>query len=141
MGICTSTRSSWECRYIVQVRCLPSFSLFVGTRQATTAIPSAIATLAIGNLGALVQTDLKRLLAFVFVLFALLGTFLIYAAFKPSLQTIAILGGLVSTTAFFWLVLSGAGYNSSMTRVLYADVIAIVCLLAAATSTRKRHET
>ena len=66
------------------------------------------------------------------VLFALLGAFLIYAAFKPSFHVVAILGGLVSATAFLWLALTTSEYNTSMTRVLYADVIAIICLLVAA---------
>jgi len=66
------------------------------------------------------------------VLFALLGALLVYAAFKPSFHAVAILGGLVSATAFLWLAMITSEYNSSMTKVLYADVIAIVCLLVAA---------
>jgi hypothetical protein len=66
------------------------------------------------------------------VLFALFGAFLVYAAFKPSFQVVAILGGIVSATAFLWLAMTTAEYNSSITKVLYADVIAIICLLVAA---------
>ena len=67
------------------------------------------------------------------VLFVLLGAFLVYAAFRPSFQTVAILGGLLSTTAFLWLALSSWDYNESMTKVVYADILAIICLLLAAT--------
>ena len=68
------------------------------------------------------------------VLFALLGAFLTYAAFKPSFHAVAILGGLVSAAAFLWLALTTSDYNASMTKVVYADIIAIVCLLIAATT-------
>ena len=67
------------------------------------------------------------------VLFTLLGLLLIYAAFKPSLQTLAIFGGLVSASAFLWLAMTAPEYNSNLTRVVYADIVAIVALLIAVT--------
>ncbi len=66
------------------------------------------------------------------VLFAILGAFLVYSAFTPSFQNIAILGGLISATAFLWIAVTTSDYNSNMTRVVYADIIAIICLLIAA---------
>lgn len=68
------------------------------------------------------------------VLFALLGSFLMYAAFKPSFHAVAMVGGLVSTTAFLWLAVTTSGHNSSITKIVYVDVIAIICLLVAATT-------
>ena len=68
------------------------------------------------------------------VLFALLGAFLVYASIKPPFQAVAILGGLVSTAAFLWLAVTISDYNSSLTKVVYADVIAVVCLLIAAST-------
>ncbi len=66
------------------------------------------------------------------VLFTLLGAFLIYAAFEPSIRIVAILGGLVSATTFLWLALTTSDYNANMTKVIYADLIAIACLLVSA---------
>ncbi|PHR86971.1 MAG: phosphopantetheine adenylyltransferase [Blastopirellula sp.] len=67
------------------------------------------------------------------VLFALLGLLLVYAAFKPSFHVVAMVGGLVSATAFLWLAVTASGHNLSITKSVYVDVIAIVCLLIAAT--------
>lgn len=63
------------------------------------------------------------------VLFGLLGTFLIAAAFKPNLQAAAFIAGLASVTSFLWLALSVGGYNAQLARVVIADVVALACLL------------
>ena len=62
------------------------------------------------------------------VLFGLLGAFLIYAAFKPPFQGIAILAGLISVVSFMILAWSVGGYNAQLVTVFNADVIALVCL-------------
>lgn len=66
------------------------------------------------------------------VLFGLLGLFLLYAAFQPSLQALAIVAGLVSVVSFMAIAWSVGGYNDSVRRVVVADVVAIIALLAAA---------
>ena len=63
------------------------------------------------------------------VLFGLLGAFLIYAAFKPSIQLIALLGGSVSVVSFIVLAWSVGGYNAQLATVFKADLIALVCLV------------
>lgn len=66
------------------------------------------------------------------ILFAILGAFLIFAAFRPHLQTLAITAGLVSALAFLWLAWSTGSYNGNIGKVVLADVIATISLLAAA---------
>ncbi|MBU3671156.1 MAG: phosphopantetheine adenylyltransferase [Sinobacteraceae bacterium] len=66
------------------------------------------------------------------VLFGILGAFLIYAAFRPSYQLMALIAGSVSVISF--LVIAGliGGYNTGIARVVSADVLAVICLLIAA---------
>lgn len=63
------------------------------------------------------------------VLFGLLGTFLVYAAFRPALQVMAIAAGLVSVASFNLLALTTGGYSDAIGRVVTADWIALACLL------------
>lgn len=65
------------------------------------------------------------------VLFGLLGLFLMYAAFQPSLQTLAIIAGLVSVVSFIAIAWSVGGYNESVRKVVIADITAIVALIGA----------
>ena len=66
------------------------------------------------------------------VLFGILGAFLIYAAFRPGLQLAALIAGAVSVVSF--LVIAGmiGGYNTGITRVVTADIVAVVCLMIGA---------
>lgn len=63
------------------------------------------------------------------VLFGLLGVFLLYAAFRPSLQLAAFVAGFVSVASFLYLSWSVGGYNAQLARVFIADIIALVCLI------------
>ncbi len=63
------------------------------------------------------------------VLFGLLGLFLVYAAFRPGLQTPAFLAGFASVLSFLWLAWWQGGYNPQIQRVVIADVVALVCLV------------
>ena len=65
------------------------------------------------------------------VLFGLIGSFLIYAAFKPAIQPIAFIAGLLSVSSFIWLAWSIGGYNAAIRNVVIADIVALVCLLIA----------
>lgn len=62
------------------------------------------------------------------VLFGLLGAFLLWAAFVPSLQALAFIAGWVSVGSFLWLAWSRGGYNAAVQRVVIADAVALVCL-------------
>jgi hypothetical protein len=66
------------------------------------------------------------------VLFGLLGSFMLFAAFRPSLQAAALVVGFVSVVSFLWLASSTGGYNASIGRVFAADVVALVCLVVGA---------
>jgi hypothetical protein len=65
------------------------------------------------------------------VLFGLLGLFLVYAAFQPSLKPLAIIAGFVSVASFIAIAWSVGGYNDSLRKVVIVDIIAIVALIAA----------
>ena len=58
-----------------------------------------------------------------------LGAFLIYSAFKPPFQGMAILAGLISVASFMLLAWSVGGFNAQLATVFKADVVALVCLL------------
>lgn len=64
-------------------------------------------------------------------LFGILGVFLAYAAFRPSLQPVAIVMALVSVLTFLYLCFSVGGYNAAIQRVVVADAIALLCLVGA----------
>lgn len=63
------------------------------------------------------------------VLFGLLGAFLVFAAFKPSYQVLAYLGGFVSLASFLFLAWWVGNYNEQVGRVFTADIIALGCLV------------
>jgi len=68
------------------------------------------------------------------VLFGILGLFLVYAAFQPSLQSLAIIAGLVSVVSFIGIAWSVGGYNESVRKIVIADIIATVALVVAGVS-------
>ena len=65
------------------------------------------------------------------VLFGLLGALMIYAAWRPALQPLALFGCLVSVLSFLLLAWSSPGYNEALRRVVIADWLALGCLLVA----------
>ena len=73
--------------------------------------------------------DLQILMRHRAVLFGLLGTYLLVAAFAPALQPSALAVGLVSVLSFLLLAWTTDGYNASIARVVTADVVALVALL------------
>lgn len=66
------------------------------------------------------------------VLFGLLGSFMLFAAFTPSFQVAAFVMGFVSVVSFLWLASSVGGYNAAVGRVFAADVVALACLVVGA---------
>ena len=66
------------------------------------------------------------------ILFGILGAYLIYAAFRPALQPLALVAGFVSVVSFLWLAYSVGQFNEQLSRVVAADVLALVCLGVAA---------
>jgi hypothetical protein len=78
------------------------------------------------------QPDLLILMRHRAVLFGLLGLLLVAAAVRPALQPLAIAAGLASACAFLVLAWGSGGYGEAVARVVWADVVAIGCLLLAA---------
>jgi len=66
------------------------------------------------------------------ILFGILGFFLIFAAFKPAYQPIAFIAGFASVLSFLWLAWSVGNYNAQIARVFSADIVALACLVIAA---------
>lgn len=66
------------------------------------------------------------------VLFGLLGVFLIFAAFRPPLHSLAFLAGFVSVLSFFWIAWSTGGYNEAVARIITGDIVALVALVIGA---------
>jgi hypothetical protein len=78
------------------------------------------------------QPDLAILMRHRAVLFGLLGAFLLLAAFRPELQSLAFVAGFASVASFLYLAWSVGSYNAQIARVFAADVVALVCLVIGA---------
>lgn len=65
------------------------------------------------------------------ILFGLLGSFMVYAAFKPPLQVLAIAGGLASVVSFIAISWTVVDYNDAIHKVVIADIIAAIALVIA----------
>ena len=74
------------------------------------------------------EPNLALLLRHRAVLFGMLGVFLVLSAFRPSLQPIAFVGGLISVLSFLLLAWPLGSFNAEVSRVFYVDVAALVCL-------------
>ena len=78
------------------------------------------------------QPDVAILMRHRAVLFGLLGAFLLLAAFRPALQSLALVAGFVSVVSFLYLAWSVGNHNPQVGRVVTADVVALVCLVIGA---------
>lgn len=81
---------------------------------------------------ALTDTSLVLLMRHRAVLFGMLGLFLLFAAFRPSVQPMALTAGFISIVSFLWLAWPAGAHNAQIARVFDADVFALGCLLLAA---------
>lgn len=64
------------------------------------------------------------------VLFGLLGSFLLFSAFRPELHRLALIAGFISVLSF--LVLALAPVNAQLTRVVTIDLGALALLFVGA---------
>jgi hypothetical protein len=78
------------------------------------------------------EQNLEILMRHRAVLLGLLGAFLAFAAFNPPIQTIGFVVGLISVVSFLLLALNVGQYNAQLSRVVLADVLALIPLLAGA---------
>jgi len=74
--------------------------------------------------------NLEILLRHRAVLFGLLAAFLACAAFMPALHRMALVAGWVSVASYLALALSVGGFNSALSTVVHADLLALALLLA-----------
>ena len=65
------------------------------------------------------------------LMFGVLGAFLVYAAFKPDIQYLAIVAGLISAVGFVVIAQISTPYSESISKVVFADFVAIAGLLIA----------
>lgn len=78
---------------------------------------------------ALLDRDLVILMRHRAILFGLLGVFIIYSAFRESLQTLACIAGLVSMIAFIILAYAAGEFGEVLNKAIVADVIGSVALV------------
>ena len=80
----------------------------------------------------IVEPNLAILMRHRAVLFGLVGGLMVFAIFKPALRPVALAVGLLSVSSFLYLAWSVGQYNALLSRVVAADILALVCLLAGA---------
>lgn len=76
------------------------------------------------------DADLLILLRHRAVLFGMLGVLFVVAGFVRALQPTALVLGFVSVLSFLLLAWSVGGYSAQIGRVVIADVVALVLLVA-----------
>ncbi len=81
---------------------------------------------------ALEDENLKILMRHRALMFGLLGGFLVWAAFRPSLYAPALLAGAVSVAGFLLIALQSAERNSEIARVVSVDVFVLILIAIAA---------
>ena len=81
--------------------------------------------------------DLVILMRHRAILFGLLGTFLIYSAFRSSVQTLACIAGLVSMMSFIVLAYASDQFGEALNKAIVADAIGSFLLVAVLVVRRK----
>lgn len=94
--------------------------------------------------GVLSNTHLERLYGFTIaesnlsilmrhraVLFGIVGSVLMYAAFRPQVQPLAFFVGFSSIISFLFLAWTSESYNQNLARVVTVDIVALICLVIA----------
>ncbi len=76
------------------------------------------------------STDLIILMRHRAVLFGLLGAFILYSIIRPGLQQLACVAGLVSMLSFVLLAYAVGDFGQPMSKIIVADIIGSVALLA-----------
>ena len=76
------------------------------------------------------NNDLIILMRHRAVLFGLLGAFIIYAAFRDSIQIIACIAGLISMLTFIVIAYAVGDFGTLFNKIIIADVVGSVALIA-----------
>ena len=64
------------------------------------------------------------------ILFGLLGSFIIYSAFRSSVQSLACVAGLVSMLMFIVLAYASGEFGDALNKAIVADLVGSVALVA-----------
>lgn len=78
----------------------------------------------------LASTDLIILMRHRAVLFGLVGSFIVFSAFKRPLQVLACVAGLVSMLSFIILAYASGDYGAALHKIIIADVVGSISLIA-----------
>lgn len=81
---------------------------------------------------AMLEGDLLILMRHRALLFGLLGAFIAWSAFKPTLQSYAVVAGLVSMLGFVAIAVAQGEYGAEIRKVVLIDVVASIGLVAVA---------
>jgi hypothetical protein len=65
------------------------------------------------------------------LLLGLIGSLIIYSAFNPGLQMLAMIIGLISMLGFIFLTLHTGDYNEALKRIMLVDVAASAMIMVA----------
>ena len=79
----------------------------------------------------ILDNDLLILMRHRAVILGIIGIFMVIAAFRPNLQSAAIIAGLTSMMAFVGLTLGAGEFGDSVNKVMLADVIGSLALFMA----------
>ena len=114
------------------MRHLPAVALLVAGLVHLLPLPGVLGAPALQRLYGLDVTgpDLAILLQHRAVLFGVLGAFMLVAVVQPSLRVPASLVGLASAAAFVAVAWHVGGYNGAIRRVVIADIVVCVLLIA-----------
>ncbi|MEL7489657.1 MAG: phosphopantetheine adenylyltransferase [Pseudomonadota bacterium] len=78
-----------------------------------------------------IDATLEILLRHRAVLFGLLGGFMMWSAFRPALQTLAIIGGFAAMISFIGLFFAVGDASPSLEKIVIADFFGCGCLVIA----------
>ncbi len=78
-----------------------------------------------------IDVTLEILLRHRAVLFGLLGGFMMWSAFRPALQTLAIIGGFAAMISFIGLCFAVGDASPALKKIVIADFFGCGCLVIA----------
>jgi len=112
---------------------VPAVLLLVALIHAVPLVGVVSAAKVASLYGVAVQdSNLEILMRHRAVLFGLLAGFLAYTAFHRHLHSLALIAAAVSVVTFLALAISVGSYNSALSTVVKADLLALALLIIAA---------
>lgn len=75
------------------------------------------------------DNDLLILMKHRAILLGIIGSFIVISAFRPCLQSVAIIAGFISMLSFIGLALGTGDYGEQINKVVLADVAGVIALV------------